>query len=65
MIYPSIDSLLEKSGNLYALCDIVGKRARQLVDGAPKLAECDSYNEVTCAAREIDENKIGMNQEDK
>ncbi len=58
MIHPSIDSLLKKSDNLYSLCNIAGKRARQLVDGAPKLTKCDAYNEVTVAANEINEDKI-------
>ena len=62
MIEPSLDSLLEKSENLYILCNIAGKRARQLVDGAPKLSKCEAYNEVTVAANEINENKIiGIN----
>jgi len=58
MINPSIDLLLKKSTNLYSLCNVVGKRARQLVDGAPKLIKCDAYNEITVAANEISENKI-------
>lgn len=58
MINPSIDSLLQKTGNIYSLCNIAGKRARQLVDGAPKLTQCDAYNEVTVAANEINDNII-------
>jgi DNA-directed RNA polymerase subunit omega len=58
MVEPSIDSLLEKAKNLYVLCNVTGKRARQLVDGAPKLTEVEAYSEVTVAANEIDEKKI-------
>lgn len=58
MIEPSIHSLLEKADNLFILCNFAGKRARQLVDGAPKLTECDAYNEVTVATNEINEDKI-------
>ena len=60
MINPSIDLLLEKSHNLYTLSSLAGKRARQLVDGAPKLTECNAYNEVTVAANEINENRIAV-----
>lgn len=56
--HPSIDSLLKKTGNLYLLCSVAGKRAKQLVDGAPKLTDYKAYNEVTVAANEISENKI-------
>lgn len=58
MIEPSIDSLLKKVKNLYILCNVTGKRARQLVDGAPKLTECEAYSEVTVATNEIDEKKV-------
>jgi DNA-directed RNA polymerase subunit omega len=58
MIEPSINSLLKKSDNLFILCNFAGKRARQLVDGAPKLTDCDAYNEVSVAANEIDEKKV-------
>ena len=58
MVEPSINSLLKKTGNLYFLCNFAGRRARQLVDGAPRLAECDSNNEVSIATNEIDECRI-------
>lgn len=58
MIEPSIHSLLEKADNLFILCNFAGKRARQLIDGAPKLIDCDAYNEVTVASNEIDEKKV-------
>jgi DNA-directed RNA polymerase subunit K/omega len=58
MIEPSINSLMDKAENLYVLCNVVGMRARQLVSGAPKLTECDAYNEVTVATNEISENKV-------
>jgi DNA-directed RNA polymerase omega subunit len=66
MINPPIDSLLKKSENKYSLCNIAGKRARQLVLGAPKLIKCDAYNEVTVAANEINEDKIiGVSENSK
>jgi len=58
MIEPSINALLKKTENLYVLCNFAGRRARQLVDGAQKLTDCDAYSEVTVATNEINENKI-------
>lgn len=58
MIFPSIGSLLEKVDSRYTLVIVTSKRARQLVDGAPKLVKCSSEKPVTIAIHEIDENKI-------
>jgi DNA-directed RNA polymerase subunit omega len=58
MIHPSIDSLLQKNYNRFALCIIVSKRARQLINGVPTLANCNSKNAVTIAINELSENKI-------
>jgi DNA-directed RNA polymerase subunit omega len=58
MIYPSIGSLLEKVGSRYTLCTLVGKRAKQLKNGAHKLTKCNSQKVVTIATNEINENMI-------
>ena len=58
IIQPSINSLMGKVDSRYTLCILVGKRARQLTDGANRLTKCDSKKEVTIATNEIDENKI-------
>lgn len=58
MMHPSLDSLLEKVDNRFALCIIAGKRARQLIDGAHKLTNYNSWSEVTIAMNEVSENKI-------
>ncbi|HEY5585415.1 MAG TPA: DNA-directed RNA polymerase subunit omega [Ruminiclostridium sp.] len=58
MIYPSIGSLLEKVDSRYTLCILVGKRARQLTDGAQELTKCDCHKAVTIATNEINESKI-------
>jgi DNA-directed RNA polymerase, omega subunit len=58
MIVPAIGSLLEKVDSRYTLVVVTAKRARQLVDGSPKLAKCSSDKPVTIAINEIDENKI-------
>ena len=58
MIYPSTDSLLGNKYNRFAVCIIVSKRARQLINGAPTLANSSSKNAVTIAINELSENKI-------
>lgn len=58
MIEPSISSLLSKVDSRYTLVVLVAKRARQLVDGAPRLTNVKSDKEVTIAINEINENKI-------
>lgn len=58
MIYPTLSSLLEKVDSKYTLVVAVAKRARQLVDGSPKLTKVESNKPVTIAINEINENKI-------
>lgn len=58
MIYPPITKLVEMTGSRYLLVVETAKRARQLVDGAPKLTNVDSNKEVTIAVNEIYEGLI-------
>ena len=58
MIHPTMDTLLEKADNRFALCIITGKRARQLIGRAHSLNNQGSKNAVTIAINEISENKI-------
>jgi len=58
MIYPPINELSDKVDSRYTLVVEAAKRARQLVDGAPKLVDVDSDKPVTVAIQEIYENKI-------
>lgn len=58
MIEPSISSLMEKVDSRYTLCILVGKRARQLTDGAHSLTQNNSGKAVTNAANEVNENMI-------
>lgn len=55
---PSINSLLKKVDDRFTLCSMAGKRARQLVDGAPKLTNFASNNPVIIAIHEINEDKF-------
>ncbi|HOM42909.1 MAG TPA: DNA-directed RNA polymerase subunit omega [Bacillota bacterium] len=58
MIYPTLGSLLDKVDSKYTLVVAVAKRARQLVDGQPKLTNVNSNKPVTIAINELYENKI-------
>ncbi|MHB8066109.1 MAG: DNA-directed RNA polymerase subunit omega [Ruminiclostridium sp.] len=58
MIYPSINDLMKKVDSRYTLVVETSKRARQLVDGSPKLSKVNSEKEVTIAIHEISEGKI-------
>lgn len=58
MIYPTLSSLLEKVDSKYTLVVAVAKRARQLVDGQPKLTKVESNKPVTIAINEINDEKI-------
>jgi DNA-directed RNA polymerase subunit omega len=58
MIYPSINELMSKVDSRYTLVVEAAKRARQLVDGSPKLSKVNSEKEVTIAIHEIAEGKI-------
>lgn len=58
MIYPSINELMKTADSRYTLVVEAAKRARQLVDGSPKLSKVNSEKEVTIAINEIAEGKI-------
>ncbi len=58
LVKPPIEKLLPKADNRYTLAILVAKRARQLVDGAMPLMECDSPNLVTLACEELASNRI-------
>jgi len=58
MISPTISELIKKVDSTYTLCNIIGKRARQLVDGALPLTVCNSKKPVSIATKEINEGKL-------
>jgi DNA-directed RNA polymerase subunit omega len=58
MIKPTTSELMKRVDSTYTLCNLVGKRARQLVEGADPLTECNSTKPVSIAAKEICEGKI-------
>jgi len=58
MNQPSIDLLREKVDSRYALVVAAAKRARQLLEGAPRLVDVPSDKPVTVALWEIGEDKL-------
>lgn len=58
MIYPPINELMKKVDSRYTLCNVVAKRARQMLDAAHQLAEGDSEKPITAATNEFYEGKL-------
>ncbi len=58
MIYPSINKLMKDIDSRYTLVIIAAKRARRLIDGEPKIIECNSEQPVTIAIHEIARGKV-------
>lgn len=59
MLYPSVNSLLEKVDSRYTLVALAAKRARQLNQESQKGDEDRDTKNVSIAIREIEEGKIG------
>ncbi|WP_422448233.1 DNA-directed RNA polymerase subunit omega [Thermoanaerobacterium sp. DL9XJH110] len=58
MMYPSIDSLTSKYDSKYTIAVAAAKRARQLVEGEPKLVDVKTTKPVSIALFELDAGKI-------
>lgn len=58
MNQPPVDLLREKVDSRYTLVVAAAKRARQLLDNAPRLVDIDSDKPVTIALWEIGEDKL-------
>lgn len=58
MIQPSIDELLKKTDNKYSLAVVAAMRARELVDGAPRLVDDPTNKSVSLALCEIGDGKV-------
>lgn len=58
MINATTNELMQRVDSTYTLCNLVGKRARQLVDGAEQLTPCSSKKPVSIATKEVTEGKI-------
>lgn len=58
LLYPSINTLNEKTDSRYTLCILAAKRARDLVDGKPALTEEECERPVSQAAKEVADDMI-------
>ena len=58
LLYPSINTLNEKTDSRYSLCILAAKRARDIVDGKPALTEEECERPVSQAAKEVADDMI-------
>ena len=58
MLYPSINTIRTKADSRYTLVILAAKRARDIIDGMPKLTEEEVSEPVSIAANEIAEDLI-------
>ncbi len=58
MLYPSINKIRTKADSRYTLVILAAKRARDIIEGMPKLTEADVDKPVSIAANEIAEDLI-------
>jgi len=58
MNQPPLEALREKVDSRYSLVVIAAKRARQLLEGAPRLVDIDSTKPVTVALQELAQDKL-------
>jgi len=64
MLYPSINELRKKADSKYTLVILAAKRARDIIDGKPLLAEDgDVEKPVSAAASEIAQDYITYRRE--
>lgn len=58
MIYPSIDTLMQKADSKYFLVVAAAKRARQLQEGSEQQVKVETNKNVTVALNEIYQDKV-------
>lgn len=58
MLYPSINEIRKKADSRYTLVVLAAKRARDLIEGKPRLTNEDVEVPVSIAANEISEDLI-------
>lgn len=58
LLYPSVNTLNEKTDSRYSLVMLAAKRARDLVDGKRAITEEESERPVSQAAKEIADDLI-------
>jgi len=63
MLYPSINEIRQKADSRYTLVILAAKRARDIIDGKPKLIDDAIERPVSIAAHEIAEDLITYKRE--
>ena len=58
MLYPSVNEIRKKADSRYTLVILAAKRARDISDGKPILADCEIDRPVSIASHEIAEDLI-------
>ena len=64
MLYPSINKIRTKVDSRYTLLILAAKRARDIIEGMPKLNEADVEKPVSIAANESAEDLITYREND-
>ena len=64
MLYPSINKIRTKVDSRYTLVILAAKRARDIIEGMPKLTEADVEKPVSIASNEIAEDLITYREND-
>lgn len=65
LLYPAINEIKKKADSKYTLVILTAKRARDIIEGKPKLIEDDNEVAVSVAAREIYEDMISYVRPEK
>lgn len=65
MLEPSIKLMKQKADSRYTLAIMAAKRARDLVEGKPRLTDIDIDKPVSIAVHEIAEDLITYKRKDK
>ena len=64
MLYPFINEVRKKADSRYTLVILAAKRARDIINGMPKLTEADMHKPVSIAANEIAEELITFKRDE-
>ena len=64
LLYPSVDLLKTKVDSKYTLVIMAAKRARDLIDGKPRLINVDSNKLISVATAEIADDLISYKREE-
>ena len=62
LLYPSVNTLNDKTDSRYSLVMLAAKRARDLVDGKRAITEEESERPVSQSAKEIAEDLISYSR---